>query len=181
MTLEEKKGFITITAKMGEALAAAQLCQITFDMLQKYVTEFKLSKANDQRKFIKGRYEETKAQYEEKQKALAQFMDANKVLSTAQARTEQDRLTAEYNMANAIYSEMTKQLLQADIQVKEDTPILTAVQPVSVPYKKSKPQRVKILFVWCFLGGILGCGAIIGGDWLKEQGVENKWLDKLVK
>ncbi len=181
MTLDEKKGFITLVATMNEPLAAAQLCQTTFDLLQKYVTEFKQSKANDQRNFIKGRYDETKAKYEETQRALAQFIDANKVISTAQARTEQDRLTSEYNMANAIYSEMTKQLLQADIQVKEDTPILTAVQPVSVPYKKSKPQRAKILFVWCLLGGILGCGLIMGGDWLKEQGVENKWLDKIIK
>ena len=108
-------------------------------------------------------------------------MDANKVLSTAQARTEQDRLVAEYNMANTIYTEMAKQLLQADVQVKEDTPILTAIQPVIVPYKKAKPQRMKILFIWCFLGGVFGCGLILGGDWLKEQGVEHKWLDAILE
>ena len=180
MSIEEKKGYITITANMGEAIAAAQLCQITFDLLQKYITEFKISKAKNQQAFIKGRYDETRAQYEEKQKALAQFMDANKVLSTAQARTEQDRLTSEYNMAYAIYSEMAKQLLQADIQVKEDTPILTAVQPVTVPYQKSKPQRAKILFIWCFLGGVISCGLILGGDWLMDQGVENKYINKIL-
>ena len=180
MMLEEKKGYITITTNMGEPVAAAQLCQITFDLLQKYVTEFKISKAKHQQTFIKGRYEETKLQYEDKQKSLAQFMDANKVISTAQARTEQDRLMAEYNLANAIYSEMAKQLLQADIQVKEDTPILTAVKPVVVPFQKSKPQRTKILFIWFFLGVTIGCGLILGGDWLKEHGLENKWLDKVV-
>ena len=178
MSIEEKKGYLTIVANMGEPQAAAQLCQITFDMLQKYVTEFKISKAKNQQVFIKGRYDETKAQYEDKQKALAQFLDANKVISSAQARTEQERLTAEYNMANAIYSEMAKQLLQADIQVKEDTPILTAVKPVIVPFQKSKPQRAKILFVWCFLGGALGCGFILGRDWLQVQGVELKILNK---
>ena len=178
MSLEEKKGYITIVANMGEALAAAQLCQITFDLLQKYVTEFKISKVKDQKNFIQGRYEDTKAQYEEKQRALAQFMDANKVISTAQARTEQDRLMAEYNMANAMYSEMTKQLLQAEIQVKEDTPLLTAVKPVIVPYIMSKPQRSKILFIWCFFGGVISSGLILGGDWLKKQGIHNKWIDK---
>lgn len=180
MSIEEKKGYLTIVASMGEPQAAAQLCQITFDLLQKYVTEFKISKAKNQQTFIKGRYDETKAQYEEKQKALAQFMDANKVISSAQARTEQERLTAEYNMANAIYSEMAKQLLQADIQVKEDTPILTAVKPVAVPFQRSKPQKAKILFVWCFLGGALGCGLILGRDWLQEQGIELKILNKLL-
>lgn len=171
MTLEEKKGYITITANMGEAVAAAQLCQITFDLLQKYVTEFKITKAKDQMNFIQARFEEKKAEYEAKQLALAEFQDANRIISSAKARTELERLTSEYSLANAIYTEMAKQLLQATIQVKEDTPILTAVQPVAVPYKKSKPQRVKILFIWAFLGGILGCGAVFGFDWLKGQGI----------
>ena len=83
-------------------------------------------------------------------------------------------------MANAIYTEMAKQRLQAEIQVKEDTPILSAVKPVVVPFKKSKPQRVEILFIWCFLGCLFGCGLVLGCDWLKEQGFENKWVDKIV-
>lgn len=180
MTLEEKKGYITITVNMVDPLAAAQLCQITFDLLQKYVTEFKVSKAQNKLNFIQGRYDETRIQYEEKQRDLAQFMDANKVISTAQARAEQDRLMAEYNMATAIYTEMAKQRLQADIQVKEDTPILTAVKPVVVPLERSKPQRLRILFVWTFFGGVLACCLILGCDWLKEHGFKNKWVDKFV-
>lgn len=171
MTLEEKKGYITITTNMGEPLAAAQLCQITFDLLGKYVTEFKIDKAKAQMEFIQSRYDEKKAEYEEKQLALATFQDANRVISSAKARTELERLTSEYNMANTIYTEMAKQLLQADIQVKEDTPVLTAVKPVVVPYKKAKPQRAKILFICTFLGGILGCGIVLGLDWLVGQGI----------
>lgn len=171
MTLEEKKGYITITTNMGEPLAAAELCQLTFDLLQKYVTEFKITKAKDQMAFIQARFEEKKAEYQAKQLALAEFQDANRMISSAKARTELERLTSEYSLANAIYTEMAKQLLQATIQVKEDTPILTAVKPVVVPYKKSKPQRVKILFIWTFLGGILGCGIVLGLDWLVGQGI----------
>ena len=137
-------------------------------------------KVQNQLNFINSRFEETKAQNEEKQKALASFMDANKVISTAQAKIEQERLASEYNMANAIYTEMAKQRLQAEIQVKEDTPILSAVKPVVVPFKKSKPQKVKILFIWCFLGGMFGCGVILGGDWLREQGIDHKLLDKFI-
>lgn len=172
MTLEEKKGYITIATEMGEPLAAAQLCQLTFDLLGKYVTEFKISKAKAQMDFIQERYDEKRADYEAKQIALATFQDANRVISSAKARTELERLTSEYEMANTIYTEMAKQLLQADIQVKEDTPVLTPVKPVVVPYKKSKPQRAQILVIWTFLGGILGCGIVIGLDWLVGQGIK---------
>lgn len=171
ITLEEKKGYITITTNMGEPIAAAELCQLTFDLLGKYVTEFKIDKAKAQMEFIQGRYDEKKAEYEEKQLALAKFQDANRVISSANARIELERLTSEYNMANAMYTEMAKQLLQADIKVKEDTPVLTAVKPVVVPHIKSKPQRAKILVIWTFLGGILGCGVIFCLDWLAGQGI----------
>lgn len=180
MLLEEKKGYITISASMGEALAAAQLCQITFDLLQKYVTEFKITKAKHQLSFIQGRYDETRAIYEAKQQQLAQFIDANKVISTAQARIEQERLTSEYNLANTIYAEMAKQRLQADIQVKEDTPILTAVIPVVVPYEKSAPKRVQIIVIWTFLGGLFSSGLVFGSDWLRSAGIRIKFLDKLM-
>jgi uncharacterized protein involved in exopolysaccharide biosynthesis len=165
MTLEEKKGYITITTNMGEPLAAAQLCQITFDLLGKYVTEFKIDKAKAQMEFIQSRYNEKKAEYEEKQLALATFQDANRVISSAKARTELERLTSEYNMANAMYTEMAKQLLQADIQVKEDTPVLTAVKPVVIPYKKSEPHRPQIIIISMIIGLIIGCGFVICLDW----------------
>ena len=181
MQLEEKKGYIHITANMAEPIAAAQLCQRVFDLLQKYVTEFKIMKVQNKLNFINSRFEETKIQYEQKQKALASFMDANKVISTAQAQIEQEKLASEYNMANAIYTEMAKQRLQAEIQVKEDTPILSAVKPVVVPYEKSKPRRAKILFIWTLFGGVFGCALVVGIDWFIEQGVENIWLKKLIE
>ena len=171
MMLEKKEGYITITTNMSEPVAAAQLCQLTFDLLGKYATEFKIDKAKAQMDFIQSRYDEKKAEYEAKQLALATFQDANRVISSAKARTELERLTSEYNMANAMYTEIAKQLLQADIQVKEDTPVLTAVKPVVVPYKKTKPQRAKILVLWTFLGCILGCGIVLGLDWLVGQGI----------
>lgn len=176
MSLDEKKGHITITANMREPIAAAQLAQIAFDLLQKYITEFKIQKAKTQMDFIKGRFDETKADFEKKQLALAEFQDANRVISSATARTKEEQLKSEYNLANTIYTEMAKQLLQAGIQVKEDTPILTPVKPVVVPYKKSN-SRSKVLIIWTFLGAILGCGSVFGLDWLKGQGSEwpKKW------
>lgn len=176
MTIDEKKGYITITAEMNEPIAAAQVTQIAFDLLQKYITEFKIEKAKAQMDFVQGRYDETKKDFEEKQVALAKFQDANRVISSATARTQLERLTSDYNLSSTIYTEMAKQLLQAGIQVKEDTPILTAIQPVVVPYKKSN-SRSKVLIIWTFLGFIMGCGSVFGLDWIKGQGCSwpKKW------
>lgn len=169
LNLDEKKGYITLSVEMPEPLAAAQLAQTCFELLQRYITEFKIQKAQANMSFVQERYNDAKADFESKQLALAQFKDANRVLSTATASTKLEQLNSEYNISYAIYTELSKQLLQAGIQVKEDTPILTAVQPVVVPYKKTKPKRSQILVIWTFLGFVVGCGYVFGADFFKKS------------
>ncbi len=176
ISFEDKKGYITLIARMNEPKAAAQLCKILFDLLQKYVTEFKIQKAQNQYDFIEKRYQEIKDEYEEKQMALASFLDGNKLVSTAHAKIDQERLMSDFNMINTIYTEMAKKLLQADIQVKEDTPILTVIKPVVVPFSNSAPNRAQLLVVWSLMGLLLGCGIVIFYNWLKDQGIESKWM-----
>jgi uncharacterized protein involved in exopolysaccharide biosynthesis len=64
---------------------------------------------------------------------------------------------------------MAKQLEQAKMQVKRDTPTLTVIQPVTVPRQPSN-SRAKTLIVWTFLGFILGCGLVLAkGYWPKVK------------
>ena len=178
---DKKNGDVTISVRMPEALAAAQVAEAVKNLLQKYVIELKLQKAAINYEYIRQRYDEAKVVFEQKQGEYAKFQDANKVLSTALSKAKEEQMRSEFNVARDLFNQLTTQLVQAEMKIKEDIPILTVVEPVQVPLEKSKPQRVKILFIWCFLGGVFGCGLILGGDWLKEQGVENKWLDKIVK
>ena len=60
-----------------------------------------------------------------------------------------------------MYSELASKLEQAKINVKETTPILTVINPVTVPLEKSKPRRALILFGWTFFGVVLGMGAVL--------------------
>ena len=73
----------------------------------------------------------------------------------------------QYNVASSVYSELAKQLEQAKMQVKRDTPILTVIQPVTVPAKPSN-SRAKTLVIWTFLGFVLGCGWVIGKGYLPK-------------
>lgn len=177
---DKKNGDVTVSARMPEALAAAQVVDAVQNLLQKYVIELKLQKAEVNYEYIKQRYDEAKVVFEQKQEAYAKFQDANKVLSTALSKAKEEQMRSEFNVAKDLFNQLTTQLVQAEMKIKEDIPILTVVEPVQVPLEKSKPQGVKILFIWCFLGGLLSCGLVLGCDWLKEQGFENKWVDKIV-
>ena len=158
--LNSKDGYIILSCRMPEALPSAQLAQRAQELLQHRITEFKIQKTAANLEFIQQRYDDVQKQYNQAQEALAKFSDRNINISTAIFKTESDRLENDYNLAYSIYSEMAKQLEQAKIQVKEDTPVFTIIEPASVPLEKSKPRRMVLLVGFMFLGGVIGVGTI---------------------
>ncbi len=161
LSLDDKKGYVSITVNMPEPLAAAQLAQATLNLLQEYITVFKVEKVQSNLDFVQERYNEVKRDFEDVQARRARYRDANHNTIKNQARIEQERLEAEYQLAMNIYGELAMQLEQAKIKVKETTPILTVINPVTVPYKKSKPQRAMILMAFTFLGAVVGMGCVL--------------------
>ena len=161
LSLDEKKGYVTITANMPEAVAAAQLAQATLTLLQKYITEFKIEKVQSNLDFVQERFDEAKRNFEDVQARRAKLRDANMNTSRYSARTELERLDAEYALAQGVYTSLAQQVEQAKISVKETAPILTVIKPVTVPYQKSKPQRAMILFAFTFLGAVAGMGGVL--------------------
>lgn len=176
MTLDDKKGDITITARMPEALASAQLCQATYNILQKYVTDFRVAQASANLGYIEGVYKDAKADFLAKQESYATISDANRGASTKLATMQVERARSEYEIARMLYNELTQQLLQANLKVKQDTPIFTAVKPVSIPGTPTKPKRAIIIVIWTFLGVILSSALVFGLDFLKDHG--SKWPKK---
>ena len=169
INIEDKKGFIKLSANMPEPFLAAQVVEKMVALLQQYVTEFKIQKATADNEFITKSYDAAKKDFIEKQEAYAKFKDANRTISSAVAATRDEHLRNEYNLAYSLYSELAKQKVQSEIKVKEDTPIFTIVEPVTVPLEKSKPKRSMILIAFAFLGGVVSCGSVLGLDFLKKN------------
>jgi len=171
--VDDKNGYVTIFCNLPEDYAAAQLAKRTQLLLQRYITEFKIQKAKANHDFVEQRYFEAKKKYQSAQEELALFRDRNKNVSTAVARTEQERLTAEYSLIFGVYSELAKKLEQAKIEVKEETPVFTVIKPVSVPTEKSKPNRPYIVTIFISIGLIIGTVIVLGKDYAFN--VRKKW------
>jgi len=175
LEVNAKEGYLTLSTKMAEPGPAAQLTQRAQELLQQYIKEFKIKKTKANLEFVQQRYEETEKKYESTQQRLAAFRDRNRNVSSALAGTELERLTSQYSLVSGVYSELAKQLEQAKIQVKQDTPVFTVIEPVSVPTERSKPNRPMILFIWIFLGGVVGTGVIFGRQYLGT--VKERWRE----
>ena len=164
LAVDKKEGYLTLTVSGMEPVQTADLAIKAQDLLQKEVTRFRTEKAEDELKYIQERYDEVKKEAESYQTALAVLTDKSQNMTTSRARLERERLQTKYSVASSVYSEMAKQLESAKMKVKKDTPILTVVQPVTVPTKPSN-SRAKTLVVWTFLGIVLGCGIVLGKEY----------------
>jgi uncharacterized protein involved in exopolysaccharide biosynthesis len=162
LSVNDKDGYLTLESRFHEASLSAQVAELAKELLQENVTQLKIEKARGQMEFVEERYEEKRTEFKEAQAKLAAFRDANKNISSALMRTKEESLQNENQLAFEVYSELAKQLEQARIKVKEDTPVFSVIEEVVMPVKKSKPNRAMLLIVWVFLGGILGIGWVFG-------------------
>jgi len=166
LDINSKEGYLTLTAQMPEPIAASQLAKKAQTLMQSYITEFKIEKAKANLNFIQARYNETKSEFEKAQVSLALVNDRNKNFTSGLPQVESDRLQTRYTIAFTVFQEMAKQLEQAKIQVKKETPIFTIIEPVTVPSEKSKPNRPLILFTWIFIGGVVGTIILFGRSYI---------------
>lgn len=160
VSVDNKSGILTLNTEMPDALAAAELAQLSIDLLTQFVTDYKVSKAKENLDFVQARFDETKKDFEKAQKELALFNDRNRNVTTSLGQIELERRQNEYNLAFEVYKGLATQLEQAKIKVKEETPVFTVLEPVKVPVENSKPRRLIYIGVFIFLG-LLSSIAII--------------------
>ena len=99
---------------------------------------------------------------------MAQFQDRNRDLFSNLPQTRLQQLQAEYNLAANVYTELAKQLEAKRIKLKEDQPIFTVIEPVSVPNAPSKPKRMMIIAIWTFVGLVIGISNVFLKDFRKQ-------------
>jgi hypothetical protein len=173
LEVNSAEGYLTLSVRMKEAMAAAQLAEKAQALLQREIIAFKIEKANADLEFIQGRYDAAKTEFEKIQVSLAMNTDRNKNFTSGLSQIETERIQTRYNIAYSIFQELAKQLEQAKIQVKKETPVFTVIEPVSIPEGRVNPTRKLIMIIWIFLGGLIGSGIILGKDFVIE--IKQKW------
>jgi len=167
LTVDKKEGYITLTVNGSEPLQTAELAIKAQQLLQSEVTRFRTEKAQSQLEYIQARYDEIKVETERYQSALATVRDRSQQMTTTRSRIEQERLQTKYSVSSSIYAELAKQLEQAKMQVKRDTPVLAVIQPVTVPRQPAN-SRAKKLVIWTFLGFVIGCGIVLAKGYMPK-------------
>jgi uncharacterized protein involved in exopolysaccharide biosynthesis len=153
-----KDGLISISVVESDPIVAAQVTIVTEKVLQEWISDYKRKNAKAQYDFIEKLFLEKEKKFFLIQEELANYMDRNQNILSATYLTRLQRLQAEFDLVNTVYSDLAKQKEQAAIQLSKDTPTFSVLDPVKVPKEKTGPRRSMYVFVPFFLGLIFLSG-----------------------
>jgi uncharacterized protein involved in exopolysaccharide biosynthesis len=161
INIDNENRLMTLNVKGPEPLISAQLNSIVLNRLIAYVTEYKTDKQRINLEFVEERTKEAEQKFKDAQLALALFRDSNQGIVTQKARTREEFLQAEFNIAFNVYNTLKQDEEQARIQLKKETPVFTTFEPAVVPLGNAEPNTPFILIIAIFLGLFIGMGLII--------------------
>lgn len=152
--VNKKTNLITIQVTDGDPEVCATIADSAMALLQKFITDYRTSKARVDLEYSQKMLLEAKEKYEKTSKAYARNVDANLNSFVEEVRQRRLNMETELQVQRTIYQQVAARAKQAELKVQEDTPAFAVVQASTVPVKKSGPKRSLICLSMLFLAFI---------------------------
>ena len=149
--VDKKTMVITINVTDQDAVIAAKMADTVKTRLQKFITDYRTSKARVDLDYNRKIASETKARYEKARQKYAEFSDANQDVILETVRQRQTELENDMQLQYNAYTQVAAQLLAAEAKVQEETPAFTTLQSATVPVVKAGPKRAQMCLIFLFL------------------------------
>lgn len=149
--VDKKTMVITINVTDQDPLICATMADSVKTRLQKFITDYRTSKARVDLEYNKKLYGEAKAKYQQARDKYAAYADSHRSASSQSAQTRESDLQNEMQMQQQIYQQVVTQLQQAEMKVQQETPAFTTLQSATVPVRKTGPKRAQMCLVFLFL------------------------------
>ena len=168
ISVNEKDRFVSISANMPTSEYAANTCINARKILQTIVINTKIKRAKENLNFTQEQLNLKKIEFDEIQNKIASFEDTNLNIINSKYRNELNKLKAEFQIINSVYTELSKQLEQSKLQVNQDTPVFSIVKEASMPVLRSSPKTTKMALIFGVLGLFISVIYVITKDSLVQ-------------
>lgn len=159
--LDKGTGLINLIVIHQDRQIAAELTSYIYENLKKALSDIQVEKAKRKYEFIDLQYEHALTKFNDIQSKLASFRDRNRNVSTAMARTQEERLEMDFNIASNVLNTLAVKREEAKISYEEGIPIFTVINPVILPKNSIKrPSPVLLIVLFTFLGASLTFAAV---------------------
>ena len=139
--VNKKTIVITISAIDNDPQVCATMADSAMVLLQRFITDYRTSKARVDLEYNKKMLSEAKINYEKASRAYAQYADGNLHTFQEKIRQKLSELETEMQLQRAAYQQVVAQYQQAEMKLQEDTPAFAVIQASTIPAKKTGPKR----------------------------------------
>lgn len=154
--MDKGTGLINLIVFHQDRQIAAELTSYIYENLKKALSAIQVEKAKRKYEFIDSQYEQALTKFNDVQSKLASFRDRNRNVSTAMARTQEERMEMEFNIASNVLNTLAVKREEAKISYEEGIPIFTVINPVILPKNSIKrPGGVLLVVLFSFLGAAI--------------------------
>ena len=174
VSVNEKDGFISINCEMPNAEYSAKITKFSREILQNIIIENKIENARQNLVFSESQLIEKKKEFDNIYSKLAFFSDSNLNSVNSFVLNEKNKLESEFQIISAVVEEISKQVEQAKLQLKKDTPVFSTIQEAIIPIEKSSPKRTLIVIIFGFIGITFSCTTVLTRESLKKVFFEIK-------
>ncbi len=152
ITIDEITGIISITGKMPDPVASSSLVINAKDELNNYLQEVSTTKSRRNLEFILSELDKAETKFLEKQIELSKFISSNKNISSESIKFKRQNLEQEYQLLREIYSNLSQQKRQAEIDLNKSVDSFIVLTDPIIPQEKSEPKRKRIVILFFMIG-----------------------------
>ncbi len=152
LEIEKKSGVISLTTKLTNPVAAANITSLIQHYLTKYVTDYRTQKARQELAFLEKRLMESRARYDQALFTLSAYRDQNMNLFLNVAKDREKKLQYEVDMAYNLYTTISGQYEESKVKLHRETPVFKVLEPAQVAIQKDGPKRSLITIGFMFVG-----------------------------
>ncbi|MCQ2183303.1 MAG: chain-length determining protein [Bacteroidales bacterium] len=162
VSIDKKTSVITVSVTDQDPAIAFQIEETVINNLKKYMTAYRTEKARADLEYYEELYEEAQKEYFEAQRKYASFFDGNQGIVRQSIMIEQERLNNEMELKFSLYNSCAQQVQMAKAQVQHETPVVTTIQPPSIPTRDNE-SGPKTVAAWILIGAFLSSVWILFG------------------
>jgi uncharacterized protein involved in exopolysaccharide biosynthesis len=126
--------------------------------------------AGAERKFIEGRLAIAGADLRDAEDRMERFLQTNRNLGGSPELTMQrDRIQRDVSLRQQVFTSLTQSYEEARIREVRDTPVITVLEPPSVPTEPASRGRAIRVLIGLILGGVFGAFLAFASDMVARQ------------
>jgi len=167
---ESTTGLLKMRVEMPEPRLARDVARFLADRARAYVRDEHRSVASLHRQFVEERLEQTRAELQEAEEHLREFLDANRrIVDSPALQLEYGRLTREVEVRQEVFITLRQQDEIAKIAEIREAPVINVLDPPEIPVRRSRPRRLLIVSLAFATALLLATGGALARDRLRHD------------